>query len=159
LLGYDSKEFGIVASYDTMNGNVGAAGGLTSSDNTDRRSTLQGYAMVGPTKIGAGVVDRKLRASTGPLESDLYYLGVSYPFTPVLVLDAQIARRDTKNSASDVNFIAARLTYNLSKRTAVYSTIGQIKNKGASAVAIDAGGTVGVGLTQNGVMAGLRHTF
>jgi hypothetical protein len=32
-------------------------------------------------------------------------------------------------------------------------------NKGASAVALDAGGTVGAGLGQNGVMAGLRHTF
>jgi hypothetical protein len=32
-------------------------------------------------------------------------------------------------------------------------------NKGASAVALDAGGTVGAGLAQNGVMAGLRHTF
>ncbi len=159
LLAYDSKEFGIAASYDKMHGNVGAAGGLTSSDNTDTHNTLQGYAMIGPTKIGAGVIDRKLRASTGPLDSDLYYLGVSHPFTPVLVLDAQIARRDTKNSANDVNFIAARLTYNLSKRTAVYSTIGQMKNKGTSAVAIDAGGTVGAGLTQNGIMAGLRHIF
>jgi predicted porin len=159
MLAYDNKGFGVSASYDVMYGNTGAAGGLTSSANTDKRATLNAYAMIGATKIGGGVIDRKTRAVTGPVDSDLYYLGVSYPLTPALVLDAQVASRDTKDSPNDVTMLAARLTYNLSKRTAVYSTIGQMKNKGASAVALDAGGTVGAGLTQNGVMAGLRHTF
>jgi predicted porin len=53
----------------------------------------------------------------------------------------------------------ARLTYYLSKRTAVYGALGRMKNSGTSAVALDAGGSVGAGLTQNGIMAGLRHTF
>lgn len=159
MLAYDSKAFGVSASYDVLYGNVGAAGGLTSSDNTDKRATLNAYAMVGPTKIGAGVVDRKTRAVTGPVDSDLYYLGVSHPLTAALVLDAQVARRDTKASGSDVTMLAARVTYNLSKRTAVYSAIGQMKNKGTSAVALDAGGTVGAGKTQHGLMGGLRHSF
>ena len=42
---------------------------------------------------------------------------------------------------------------------AVYADVGRMKNFGASAVALDAGGTVGVGKTQNGVLAGLRHSF
>ncbi len=159
MLAYDSKPFGVSASYDVMYGNVGAAGGLTSSDNTDKRATVNGYAMIGATKIGAGVVDRKLRASTGPLDSDLYYLGVSHPLTAALVLDAQVAQRDIKDSPNDVTMLVARLTYTLSKRTAVYTSVGQMKNKGTSAVALDAGGTVGAGKTQNGLMAGLRHTF
>ena len=49
--------------------------------------------------------------------------------------------------------------YALSKRTVVYTAIGRMDNDGASAVALDAGGTVGVGKTQNGVMVGLRHHF
>ena len=159
MLAYDSKAFGISSSYDVMYGNVGAAGGLTSSDNTDKRATLNGYAMLGQTKIGAGVIDRKTRAVTGPVDSDLYYLGVNHPLTAALVLDAQLAQRNTQSSANDVTLLAARLTYTLSKRTAVYTTIGQMKNKGTSAVALDAGGTVGAGLTQNGLMGGLRHTF
>ncbi|MGK5021281.1 porin [Janthinobacterium lividum] len=158
MLAYDSKGFGVSASYDVMHGNVGAAGGMSSSDNTDKRSTLNAYVMVGPTKIGAGIVERKLRASTGALDSDLYYLGFNYRFD-AFVLDAQVAHRDTKASASDVTMLAARLTYNLSKRTAVYAAVGQMKNKGTSAVALDAGGTVGAGKTQNGMMGGLRHTF
>ena len=158
LLGYETKDWGLNTSYDRMYGNTGAAGGLTSSDNTDTRVTVNGYVMVGATKIGGGVIDRDTKASTGRSESDLYYLGVSQPFGPYTV-DAQVARRDTKNSSSDVNMLVARLTYNFSKRTAVYGAIGRMANKGASAVALDAGGTVGAGLGQNGVMTGLRHTF
>jgi predicted porin len=158
LLGYETKEWGLNTSYDRMYGNTGAAGGLTSSNNTDVRTTVNGYFMIGPTKIGGGVVDRDTRAATGRVESDLYYLGVSHPIGQYTI-DAQVARRDTRNSSSDVNMLVARLTYSLSKRTAVYTAAGRMANKGASAVALDAGGTVGAGLGQNGVMAGLRHTF
>jgi predicted porin len=158
LLGYETKEWGLNTSYDRMYGNTGAAGGLTSSNNTDVRTTVNGYFMIGPTKIGGGVIDRDTRAATGRVESDLYYLGVSHPIGPYTI-DAQVARRDTKNSSSDVNMLVARLTYSLSKRTAVYTAAGRMANKGASAVALDAGGTVGAGLGQNGLMAGLRHTF
>ncbi|GJI93940.1 porin [Duganella caerulea] len=159
LIGYETTDYGLNTSYDIMYGNVGAAGGLTSSDNSDKRITVNGYAKVGAGKIGAGIVDRTTRAVTGLTESDLYFLGVSYPVTPFSTLDVQVARRDTKNSSSDVDMVVARLTYYLSKRTAVYGALGRMKNSGTSAVALDAGGTVGAGLTQNGVMAGLRHSF
>jgi predicted porin len=159
LFGYETAEYGLNTSYDILYGNTGAAGGLTSSNNSDKRITLNGYVKVGQAKIGAGVVDRTTRAVTGLSESDLYYLGVSYPVTPLTTFDVQVARRDTKNSASDVSMLVGRLTYFLSKRTAVYGALGRMKNSGTSAVALDAGGTVGVGMTQNGVMAGLRHHF
>jgi hypothetical protein len=32
-------------------------------------------------------------------------------------------------------------------------------NAGGAAVAVDAGGTVGAGMNQSGVMLGIRHTF
>ena len=161
LLGYDNKVFGVTTTYDIMYGNVGAAGGLTTSDSSDRRATVNVYAMVGPSKIGAGVIDRKKQAATpvNSLESDLYYLGVSHPITPALVIDAQISRLDFKNSGDDTTLGAVRLTYGLSKRTAVYSMVGRIKNSGNAAVALDAGGTVGIGKIQSGAMMGLRHAF
>jgi predicted porin len=158
LLGYETKEWGLNTSYDRMHGNTGAAGGLSSSANTDTRTTVNGYLMLGATKIGGGVIDRETRAATGATDSDLYYLGFSHPIG-LYTIDAQVARRDTKHSSSDVNMVVARLTYSFSKRTAVYGAVGRMDNKGASAVALDAGGTVGAGLAQNGVMAGLRHTF
>ena len=159
LLGFETKPFGITASYDIMYGNAGAANGLTSSDNSDKRITLNGYVMVGAGRVGGGVVDRTLRAASGQQESDLYYLGVSYPLAPLLTLDTQVARRDVKSSSADATMVVARLTYYLSKRTALHGSLGRMKNSGSSAIALDAGGTVGAGKTQNGIMAGLRHTF
>ncbi|OYO27541.1 porin [Janthinobacterium sp. PC23-8] len=159
LLGYETADYGLNTSYDILYGNVGAAGGLTSSDNSDKRITVNGYVKVGAAKIGAGLIERSTRAATGLTESDLYYLGVSYPMTPLSTLDVQVARRDTRNSSSDVDMVVARLTYYLSRRSAVYGALGRMNNSGTSAVALDAGGTVGAGLSQNGIMAGLRHSF
>jgi predicted porin len=159
LLGYDGKGFGVNVTYDVLNGNTGAAGGLTSSDNDDKRITANGYVMLGTTKIGGGIIDRKTRAVTGLSESDMYYLGVSHPVSSQITVDAEVIRRDQKNSSADVTMVAARATYALSKRTAVYTSIGRVRNKGLSAVALDAGGTVGAGLSQNGIVAGLKHSF
>jgi predicted porin len=81
----------------------------------------------------------------------------------IRVADAEealaVARLDTRNSDSDATMLVARLTYPLSKRTAVYGSVGRIDNKGSSAASLDAGGTAGPGQAQNGVMLGLRHSF
>ncbi|XYJ08278.1 porin [Telluria sp. B2] len=158
LVGYETKQWGLNASYDRLYGNTGAAGGLTSSNNDDIRTTVNGYLMIGPTKIGGGLIDRETNAITGTTESLLWYLGVSHPINN-FVIDVQAAARNTKNSDDDVTMLVARLNYALSKRTVVYTAIGRMDNDGNSAVALDAGGTVGVGKTQNGVMVGLRHHF
>jgi predicted porin len=158
LIGYETKAWGVNTSYDRMHGNTGAAGGLTSSANTDTRTTLNGYAMLGTVKVGAGVIDRDTKAATGRTESDLYYLGASYPFGAFTV-DGQWAKRVTRHADADVTMLSARLTYGLSKRTYVYTGVGRMVNDGTAAVALDAAGTVGVGKTQNGFMAGLRHHF
>jgi len=158
LFGYETKAWGVNTSYDRMHGNAGAAGGLTSSANTDTRITVNGYVMVGATKIGAGVIDRDTKAASGRTESDLYYVGASYPFG-AFVLDGQWARRAVRHADADATMLVARLTYGLSKRTFVYTGVGRMDNGGTSAVALDAGGSVGAGKTQNGVMAGLRHHF
>ena len=158
LAGYESKAWGINASYDRMYGNTGAAGGLTSSSNTDIRTTVNGFVMLGTTKLGAGLMDRETNAVTEQIDSILYYVGASHPIG-ALTIDAQLARRDTKRSESDVTLLVARLTYALSKRTAVYTSVGRMDNDGSSAVALDVGGTAGVGVAQNGVMVGVRHIF
>lgn len=159
LLGYETPAYGVNVAYDIMYGNTGAAFGLTSSDNSDKRLMLNAYVKAGAAKIGAGTMDRSTGAATGLTDSDLYFLGVSYPLTPLLTLDTQVARRDIKRSANDATLLVGRLTYHLSKRTAIYGALGRMKNSGLSAVALDAGGTVGAGLTQNGIMSGLRHAF
>lgn len=159
LLGYDTGRYGATASYDILYGNAGAANGLTSSRNFDRRVIASAYAMVDKLKIGGGIIDRTIRAVTGPVDSQLLYVGAAWPVAPALVLDGQLARLAVKDSPNDATLATARLTYHLSKRTAIYGAIGRMDNDGAAAVALDAGGTVGAGRTQNGVMAGVRHFF
>lgn len=159
LFGYETPAFGLNASYDILYGNTGAAAGLTSSNNSDKRITANAYVKVGEGKLAGGIVDRTTRAVTGLTESDLVFVGVSYPVTPFTTLDAQVAKKDVKNSGDDATMLVARLTYFLSKRTAAYGAVGRMKNSGLSAVALDAGGSVGAGKTQNGVMAGIRHSF
>src|SRR5450830_794285 len=159
MLAYDSQSFGVSSSYDIMYGNTGASTGLTSSDNTDQRVTLNGYAMLGSNKIGMGVMDRKTRAAAVNTNSDLYDLGFSYPISTALVLDAQVAKLSIKGSANKSTLSVARLTYNLSKRTALYTSLGYMKNAGTAAIPLDVGGTVGTGMNQFGVMTGVRHTF
>jgi predicted porin len=115
--------------------------------------------MLGRTRLGAGVMDRKTFAVTGVTESDIYYLGVSHPMAPQLTLDAQVARKSVKGSPNDTNMLVARLTYSLSKRSALYAAVGRMDNHGQAAIALDAGGTVAPGRAQNGVMSGIRHAF
>jgi len=161
LLGYDNKTHGVTASYDIMYGNTGAGMGLGTSDSHDRRITLNGYAMAGATKLGAGVMARDKVAATrsGDLESNLYYLGLSHPLSPALQFDAQVAHHAVDNSDNDSTLTVARLTYSFSKRTAVYGSLGHMRNKGNAAIALDAGGTVGVGMNQSGLSVGMRHAF
>jgi predicted porin len=116
LLGHDNKAFGVTTTYDIMYGNAGAAGGLTTSDSSDRRTTPNGYAMIGAARIGAGVMARKKVAATAinNLKTNLYYVGASYALSPALRLDGQVARHDVDGSANDSTLSVLRLTYSLS---------------------------------------------
>jgi predicted porin len=159
LLGYETDAFGINATYDRMRGGPGAANGLASSANTDRRVGVNAYVMLGRTKLGGGLFARSLHAATGTVDSDLYFLGISHPLSASLTLDAQVARKAVEASADDSTLTAARLTYAFSKRTAVYGAVGRMDNDGQAAIALDVGGTAAPGRAQNGIMAGLRHAF
>jgi predicted porin len=52
-----------------------------------------------------------------------------------------------------------RAIYDFSKRTSTYVAVGHVANKGTAAVALSAGGSVGAGLAQNGVITGIKHSF
>lgn len=158
LLSYDSKAFGVLAAYDILYGGPGANNGLTSSDFSDRRLSLNGYAVVADVKIGAGLIDRRTRTlvETG---TKLYYLGGTYLFAPQWQLDAQVSRLSVDDTPKKSTLSVARISYLLSKRTALHGSLGYMRNAGGAAVAVDAGGTVGAGLNQTGVMLGIRHTF
>ena len=158
LLAYDTKSFGVATAYDKLYGGTGAAGGLTNSDYNVERISLNGYALFGQAKIGLGLIKRKTHTATDDT-ADLYYLGLSYPFANNWVLDTQVARLDVKSSPDSSTQFVARATYNFSKRTAVYASVGHISNDGAAHISVSAGDSVGVGMNQTGVMTGIRHVF
>lgn len=155
---YDSKSYGLALVHDRMHGGPGATMGLGSSAYTDTRNTINGYLMLGQTKLAAGALLRERRTATN-FESNLLFVGASHPLSPQLTLDAQLSRLDVKNSADDAQLLATRLVYALSKRSAVYAMAGQMRNRGRSALSLSAGATVGMGMTQSGLAMGMRHVF
>jgi predicted porin len=159
MLDYDNKSWGMAGSYDRLYGNAGVIfGGLTSSNYYDQRIALNGFFMLDKTKFGAGLIQRTTHTASD-VKSNLYYAGSSTPFAGNWVLDAQASHLDVKDSPNDTTLLAARVMYNLSRRTAVYATVGHVRNRGTAAVAVDAGGTIGAGMSQSGIMTGVRHFF
>lgn len=158
MLAYDTPKYGMAVSWDVLNGGPNAGFGLTRSDYDDRRAGINGYFMVDKLKLAASFLDRKIDA-LADTDTRLMQVGLSYPFTPNFVLDAQLAQLDVRRSDNDSTMAVARATYSFSRRTATYVSLGRIKNDGVAAISLSAGGTVGPGLGQTGLMLGLRHSF
>lgn len=161
MLKYDGGNWGILGAYDTYNGGPGAAAAYspTSSAQSDSRSHVGGFIKFGELKVAGGYVRRNNEGSALTPRSDLPYFGVSYGFSPQLIVDAQVARLDFKNSERAANLMAIRANYWLSKRTTVYAMAGYINNDGASAIALSVGGSASAGATQKGILTGIKHTF
>lgn len=158
LLKYDTGSWGTAASYEELSGGPGETLGLVSSSYKDKRVIVNSWAKFGDLRVNAGVVSRRRNTATD-LKSNLWFIGGSYPVMPHLTLAAELHRLDTKDSNSDTDLLVLRGVYNLSKRSAVYAMVGIGKNSGTAARSVSAGGTVGAGMNQTGLMAGISHNF
>nr|WP_321161047.1 porin [Verminephrobacter eiseniae] len=159
---HDKPTWGVAIAIDAIRGGPGAFGGFILSAMKDTRSTLNGHLKFGEMKIGGGLIRRNNDASVATPRSDLWFIGLSYPLTPVLILDAQYSQLKFDRSANKATHPVARMTYFLSKRTAVYASVGHITNRGSLALAVSAaqpGSAPVAGGSQNGVGFGLRHSF
>jgi predicted porin len=161
---YDQPTWGVAAAIDEMNGGAGswAALGLTSSDLTDRRTTLNGYYKFGSVKLSGGVMTRNNMGSAATPKSDLTFFGVTYPVTPTFVLDAQLSQLTYKDSSNKAQLFVARGTYTLASGLVVYAGLGQIANEGASAISVSSGASGSnpvAGGSQTGIVGGLRYAF
>lgn len=146
LAKYDSAGWGVALAYDHQNGRNTTGptdlvfGNLNSSDKSDSRLSLNGYVKLGSAKVGGGVLRRDNDGDAVKPRSDLWYLGASYPLTSALTLDGQwLTLRYSNASDSDATLLAARLVYSLSRRTAMYTQIGHIRNDRLSAVSVSGG--------------------
>lgn len=159
MLRWDNPHYGITSAYERVRGGATASGGLTRSDLTDSRAHLAGYVKFGAWRLATGAVVRDNEGSATTPRSNLYYFDGSYKLTPAVTLDGLAARLDYKNSGNDTNMLTLRAIYDFSKRTSTYVAIGHIANKGTAAVALSAGGAVGAGMAQNGILTGIKHSF
>lgn len=157
LAAYDNPRFGFALSYDVMRGGVGAMAPLTSPHDIDTHIVVDGYLNYGQGKLGAGWIRRNLDALQH-IQSDIFFLGGSYAFTPAFSVDAQGLRYIQKSQSSSTLLIA-RLDYLLSKRTMVYTSIAYVMNSPLANAPVAAGGTVAMGKNQLGVMAGVQQRF
>ncbi|WP_168795935.1 porin [Paraburkholderia aromaticivorans] len=162
LLAYDSASFGVAASYDVMRGGTGASAPLNNSADTDTHNIVDGYVILGPTKIGAGWIRNNVASATH-LQSDILFAGATYYATPSFFFDAQgvryLQRGTAGKNASNSTLVVGRMNYLLSKRTTVYTSVGYMLNSALAANPVAAGGTVGAGMDQLGVMVGLQQKF
>lgn len=159
MLRYDTARWGLTSAYDRKFGGPGAAAGLTSSNLSDSRLHVAGYTKFGPWRIATGALVRDNEGSATTPRSNLYYVDGAYRLTPAITVDGLAARLDYKNSINDTDLFMLRAIYDFSKRTSTYVAIGHVANKGTAAVALSAGGLVGAGMAQNGIITGIKHSF
>ena len=85
------------------------------------------------------------------------YVGPGY----IPVAYTQVKRNDAQDSSASK--IAIGYVYNLSKRTAIYTTYAHIDNNKAMAIPVNSGGDVGPtplpGRNSSGIDLGIRHNF
>jgi len=81
-------------------------------------------------------------------------------------LKAMLMKADLKGrvgsvniAANDARHVGLGYVYNLSKRTAIYTTVARVSNEGAATFAIAGGPAVLAGRDSTGYEAGLRHSF
>lgn len=159
---YDSDTWGLAWSQDVIRGGSGAIFGLGASDLTDTRSNFNGWVKFGDVKVGGGLLRRHNDGNSATPISNLYYLGLTVPVLPAVVIDAQAAVLDYKDSANQAKQLVVRGTYNFSKRTAAYLSLARLDNSGTLAVSVSngaAGGLPTAGGGQTGIMMGLKHSF
>lgn len=169
MLKYDNRQWGVTLAHDRLKGTEGAAffgqpAGVTVGDGSrDDHTYLTGFAMLGKSRLGAGVVRRELKAVNETYRSKQYWLAVSHPLTQALVLDATVTWLDANRADADAQLFSVRGSYNFSKRTAVYALAGLVRNDALVGYSVS-GGTAapaspGLGRNQTGFMVGIRHSF
>jgi predicted porin len=162
MLKYDAASWGAALAIDEIRGAPGAFAGLASSELKDTRISANGYVKLSNLKLSAGLLRRDNEGNPATPRSDMWYLGAAYSLTPAFALDGQLHQLRFKDSANKATLLGLRGTYSFSKRTALYATVGHIRNRGSLALSVS-GGAPGAnplaGDSQTGVMIGMRHAF
>jgi len=116
----------------------------------------------GPAKL-SGYVTRSRFAGR---KVGNYYVGAQVPlgrgFVRASYLRSNLSGRTAAGAsidADDASQLALGYLINLSARTAIYTNVARVNNKGASAIAVDKNPTPIAGKDSLGVELGMRHSF
>jgi predicted porin len=168
VLKYDAPTWGVGSWIDEQRGLDGSSNTPPTADlsgKKDQRAAINGYYMLGQTKLAGNYLQRKNDTATAALrKSTLWSVAVAHPVTPAITLEAQYYHFGYKDSNDGSKMFVVRGTYAFSKRTAAYATVGALSNDGNARFSPSVGVSntalaPAAGDSQTGVMVGLRHTF
>ena len=170
LVKYDTASWGAALGYDSLTGRTPASAtdvllpaGLTSSAKSDTRLMVNGYVKFSGAKLAGGVIRRSNDGSATKPNSDLWYLGASYPLSATWSIDGTYTKLSYKDIANfDSTLIAVRSLYKTSKSTTLYVQLGKIDNGSLTGVSVSSGATgsnPALGDSQTGLMLGVNHSF
>lgn len=159
-LGFNNGPLSVTLAGDRNN--FGAA--YPTSDDRTQLSLGAAYDL-GMLKV-SGLVQRVEFENVGFAGKDKYdnwLLGVSAPVGPGTIKAQYASYNDKSFSNADAQQLSVGYQYDLSKRTAVYTTVAYLKNKNAASTAALGGSGLSLGAVngknQTGFQVGVRHAF
>lgn len=151
-VGYAAGPFSVVFAHHDQN--LVTAGADAGNANT---SMLGGTYNFGIAKLHAAyaVNDRETAAGVATADHNDILLGVSAKMGPGTLLASYLRRSDDLVGSRDTDVLALGYTYNLSKRTNLYTSYGRFKNDAAATL----GGASAAGRDPSIFNVGIRHKF
>lgn len=148
--------------FGAYKGNTMYAGGLSYDFGVLKARLGYASAEVNYLLTTVGTPAVAISTNTGAFKANLIDVGVDIPFTPAFAGSLDYVQKDVKDSPDDTEFLRARLSYALSKRTSLNANLIYLKNSGAANFAFvsDLPGFAGqAGQSQTLVTAGITHSF
>jgi predicted porin len=157
------RQFGVIANYTFAPFSVGVSyesqNGVTTPTRNDtvKRTSLGARYDLPFMKLYAGYTHRENEVAPTHSSVGQYWVAVGAPLGQATTLTA--AYYATRMGGYDPKAVSAILTYNLSKRTALYGTASHSFNNSTSNLGVTGFGTTVAGTDQTGVTVGMRHIF
>lgn len=166
---HDGNGFDVRGGYTMGPLDVSAAYGRTKFAQTADTGDFKTWNVGGQWDFGLVQVmaeyGRDRRDSVAPIDGRQWTVGANVPVGPGMIRTAYSSYEADLNTPGLANPRAGKLAigyvYNLSKRTALYTTVARVKNHDGSAIALG-GATIGSGVgnaSSTGFDVGVRHSF
>jgi predicted porin len=157
------KEVGVHGDYTVGSVTIGAAYDRQNGTSNATQLNKNVHSNVGlawdikPVKLYAAYSKQDVTASGNTTKTKLYWLAAQYRPTPPLALTAGLFVLDPDGASNRSTMPTLLATYDLSKRTDLYTQIAFMKNQSAATLGMV--GLVNPGQGQTAMTVGIRHRF